>query len=455
MLRTRGTGALAFLLGCASLLSAQSPDVTLTGTLQGPNGLPIANNIISFTPTQSFFVAGSGGGSACNSYVVQINGTGLTCGDTINFNTTTPAAPTNGLNVTWATRKVGNTDSVSAAVVGDGNAAHFLNGIGTYTTPASGGVTSTGTASFIPEFSSASALINSPIQDSSGTLQSSEGFAIGPVTGVGINTTRQPTSCSGGASPSFDYNVNTVRCIATTTTLNVPAASTGTNASVFGFASTTAALSATPAIAGVYGVNLNSGGGSANWQAGAVGFASTSGSSGTTANMFGVFGLGNQGGSGQTATLMAGVGGQAEQNSTTNGPFGAALFAYSPNIITGNFTHNYGLYIQDQTAGGGSDPWGIFEAGTGKNQFGGNTAIGAHLNQVASGNFAGTCTMVSGTTCTITLAASYTGTPGCVVTVQSATVIAGGCTVSGTTVTVTAASSNSSTWAALLFGNPN
>jgi 3-deoxy-D-arabino-heptulosonate 7-phosphate (DAHP) synthase len=41
------------------------------------------------------------------------------------------------------------------------------------------------------------------------------------------------------------------------------------------------------------------------------------------------------------------------------------------------------------------------------------------------------------------------------VTVQSATVIAGGCTVSGTTVTVRAASSNSSTWAALLFGNPN
>ena len=40
--------------------SAQSPNVTLTGIFQGPNGLPAANNILSFTPTQPFFVAGTG-----------------------------------------------------------------------------------------------------------------------------------------------------------------------------------------------------------------------------------------------------------------------------------------------------------------------------------------------------------------------------------------------------------
>jgi len=85
----------------------------------------------------------------------------------------------------------------------------------------------------------------------------------------------------------------------------------------------------------------------------------------------------------------------------------------------------------------------------------GNAGVRGHIDQGATGQFAGTCTMSATTSCTITLANSYTSTPGCLVTVQSATVIAGGCTVSGTTVTVRAASLNSSTWAAMLFGNPN
>jgi hypothetical protein len=78
-----------------------------------------------------------------------------------------------------------------------------------------------------------------------------------------------------------------------------------------------------------------------------------------------------------------------------------------------------------------------------------------HINQGATGNFAGTCTMSGATSCTITLTASYTSTPGCVATVQGTTPIAGACKVAGATVTVTAGSSNSQTWAAMLFGNPN
>jgi hypothetical protein len=85
----------------------------------------------------------------------------------------------------------------------------------------------------------------------------------------------------------------------------------------------------------------------------------------------------------------------------------------------------------------------------------GASTIRGHVNQGATGQFAGTCTMSSGTSCNITLNNSYSSKPGCLVTVQSAVVIAGGCTVSGTTVTVTAASANSSVWAAMLFGNPN
>ena len=52
-----------------------------------------------------------------------------------NFNGTTPVAGTNGLNVTYQVTG----SNVSAEVVGDGNILHFLNGIGTYTTPAGGG----------------------------------------------------------------------------------------------------------------------------------------------------------------------------------------------------------------------------------------------------------------------------------------------------------------------------
>src|ERR1035438_7825487 len=52
---------LAAVIILCSVLLAQSPYVTVTGKIQGPNGLPLANNIISLTPTQPFYVVGSGG----------------------------------------------------------------------------------------------------------------------------------------------------------------------------------------------------------------------------------------------------------------------------------------------------------------------------------------------------------------------------------------------------------
>ena len=118
----------------------------------------------------------------------------------------------------------------------------------------------------------------------------------------------------------------------------------------------------------------------------------------------------------------------------------------------GTMTNHVGLQIEDQTqtatGGTNSNPRSIVQLGNASNIFQG------HLSQNASGNWAGTCTM-STTTCTITLTANYTATPGCVATVQGATPIAAACSVSGATVTITAASSNTATWAAMLFGNPN
>jgi hypothetical protein len=49
-----------------------------------------------------------------SSYALQIAGTGLTAGDTVNFNASTPAAQSNYANVTFQTSKSSNTDSVSA-----------------------------------------------------------------------------------------------------------------------------------------------------------------------------------------------------------------------------------------------------------------------------------------------------------------------------------------------------
>jgi hypothetical protein len=84
----------------------------------------------------------------------------------------------------------------------------------------------------------------------------------------------------------------------------------------------------------------------------------------------------------------------------------------------------------------------------------GNVTLSGHLNQNATGDWAGTCAMASGTSCTISILATYAH-PVCVAQVQGLTPIASACSVSGTTITITAATSNSATWGAMLFGNPN
>jgi hypothetical protein len=66
----------------------------------------------------------------------------------------------------------------------------------------------------------------------------------------------------------------------------------------------------------------------------------------------------------------------------------------------------------------------------------------------------GTCVMPSATTCTFQIVA-FNSTPICHAQAQGATPITSACSVSGTTVTITAASSNSQTWGAVLYGNPN
>lgn len=82
--------------------------------------------------------------------------------------------------------------------------------------------------------------------------------------------------------------------------------------------------------------------------------------------------------------------------------------------------------------------------------------VSTKLLQNAAGNWANTCTMAAATTCTFAITTSFT-TPICIASQSgvAATPIAAECSVSGTTLTITAAASNSSTFAAFVFGNPN
>lgn len=107
------------------------------------------------------------------------------------------------------------------------------------------------------------------------------------------------------------------------------------------------------------------------------------------------------------------------------------------------------------------DSAGVVDVGNGAGQDASGTIKAANaqisaITQQAASNTGGTCAMSAGTSCTITIAHTYT-TPVCIATQQSSTLTGGavGCTVSGTTVTITSAVLNSETWGALVFGNPN
>ena len=81
------------------------------------------------------------------------------------------------------------------------------------------------------------------------------------------------------------------------------------------------------------------------------------------------------------------------------------------------------------------------------------------LSQSTARNFAGSCSMSSGTTCTFKLGSTFTNYL-CFPSIDHASTppviaISAVCSLSGTTATITAGTSNSLTWDALFIGNPN
>ena len=170
-------------------------------------------------------------------YIFQVGGISLTAGDTVNLNNTTPTAPANGRNVQWQKSTASTTDSVSAALVGNGNAATYLDGTGNYTTPAGTGVTGSGTTNNVTKWTSSTALGNSQVTDDGtnptrsplGFNAASAGSEFEVANNAATGTTVQTMECNDGTGKG-------IICSHLTSTTNVPYGATLSGAGTTGSA---------------------------------------------------------------------------------------------------------------------------------------------------------------------------------------------------------------------------
>jgi len=151
----------------------------------------------------------------------------------------------------------------------------------------------------------------------------------------------------------------------------------------------------------------------------------------------------------------------------TNG--GTDIDSQTTNAVTINNTSTGGtggFLVYEGGANYSTIAFGVSGAGAtnqaGNHQTGsasgtGNEIIGNHLNQIATADFAGTCTMSSSATCTVSFQHSWTSIPDCHVTpiVSAAPTNYAGYSWSTNVVTVWANASNSLTWSVVCVGNPN
>jgi hypothetical protein len=114
---------------------------------------------------------------------------------------------------------------------------------------------------------------------------------------------------------------------------------------------------------------------------------------------------------------------------------------------------NYNTPALTVTSSGAASTASNFQAGAANGT--GNVVVGNHLNQIGTGDFAGSCTMSSSTSCMVSFQHSWTSTPACVAAPQGTTPMFAAVSVSSNNVTVTASASNSATWNVVCPGNPN
>ena len=449
-----------------------------------------ATGFNTLTYTDVIINAATGDPGGPTSYPLQVNATPLVNGDTINFNNSTPVAPTNGINVTWSESLLSGVYSVSAAIVGDGNASDCFLGTGVFATcPGSGGsLTGSGTTGYIPKWTGSTALGNSPYNDegSSGAYEEWGDSSASPRTLWNVGAALLNGSVTG--SSTFNSNLQITQGNTTT------ACTTGTvncNAVLVNHNPQPTATSTTDGYTAAF-FRVGSAGGAASTTGTQIGIIGDSyGPQGTgTTNMFGVVGAA---GCGNSSTVPFTSEAQCSSSSLTNSTavttqaggyfLGVPRYAvtnnnaliaslsfpaastpitatnsYGVHVLSPVFrnannvaTHLYGLYIEDQTVAGtgtNSDPWGIYEAG-GKNQFTGivNHVTGMQQNGTPLGIACGTTSscaataaplthvvfgsapLVSGTPSTVTITGispAFTSTSSYVCTVSNETTAADG-----------------------------
>lgn len=255
-----------------------------------------------------------------------------------------------------------------------------VSGTGSDCGSGGGSLTGSGTTNKVAMWTSGTGLGNSPITyNGTNRLTSAASLSISPspnnTDALRLGTAYTSGNCLGGGS-AF---VASPGCYSAIISDTWPSDTTGdVTGAYFAMTSPTGAISGTPASTALQGTNyLQITSGTAPWTVGLVGVAVNTGLGGTATNFGGVYGQAALG-TGANVVNAFGVAGQITNIvSAQTQPFGAALMAYSPNV-TVPVSHIYGLYIQDQTAGGGTnnpDPWGIFEAGTARNQLGGSLTL--------------------------------------------------------------------------------
>jgi hypothetical protein len=272
-------------------------------------------------------------------------------------------------------------------------------------------------------------------------------------TGVLCNTTTTgvPSNCSSVSAGTAGSNTNGTNMLVLTAQAGGAASptTTGTGKTGGGYGFTGGAGSAGGSTSG----NGGAGGGFSvtTGAGGSAASGSTNGNGGAIAFTLGSPGAGaGTAGTPQNFSITRSVVGGATTSAllkitdtwNTTGVAAGEIFVNVTNTASGAGSLLENLEI------GSATQWSVDKTGT--------ITFAGGFDQTAASNTGGTCAMAAATSCTITIAHTYT-TPVCIVTQQSATLTGGaaGCTVSGTTVTITAATLNSETWGALVFGNPN
>lgn len=249
------------------------------------------------------------------------------------------------------------------------------------------GITGSGTATLLPEWTSATVLGNSPFTDTGASgrrFQDDNTYSL--EFGFGLFN-----GASGGGTDNANHA--TLEAISTQTDCSAQ----DCYGSLFIFQDQTT-TNTTNRMVGVNG-KVSSLGSTAT----AIGtldgglFTAQNNINATVSGMNGVEVISGFGGSASTSAVTLQTGGNflsqtKDHTVTTNAAvYGATLnntcsgctttndadfYAASPNASLGTVSHHYGMYIADQTIGASNaDPWGIFEAGTAKNQFGGAVTL--------------------------------------------------------------------------------